>query len=81
MFAQQRYVFGCEALVSMEALLVPDIVAQIIVPIWRHTKSSVAVLPTEVCTVRDSVVDPFGSGGLDAVHQVAEGQSARLLDI
>ena len=81
MLAQQRQIFGCEPLLAVVAFLVPDIVAQMTILVWRHAKRAIAMLPSEIRTVWNRVVNPFGSGRLDAVHQIAECQGARWLDI
>jgi hypothetical protein len=81
MLAQQRRIFAGEALFSVVHLLVPDVIAQMLVLVWRHAESAVAMLPFESPAMWNCIVNPLGGGCLDAVYQLREGQGAWRLKV
>jgi hypothetical protein len=67
---EQRGVFMGKPLFAMMYFLVADIVPDVSILEWRDAECSISVLPPEVPTVRERVMDPFRGCGLDAADQL-----------
>lgn len=81
MTIKERRVFGGEAVITMMSILILDVIADAAVVERCHAESPVPMLPAEIPTVGEGVMDPFRGGGLDARYELGERQVAWRLQV
>jgi hypothetical protein len=78
---EQPEVFAREAILSVVRFLVANVVTQVAVFEGRYREGTVAVLPFKVAAVWKGVVNPFGRGCFDTLHQVRQGDGTGWLQV